>query len=108
MVGAGLIAVARISSGRADDSYLGAMMSALARSLGLDQSRAAELVSEPVTALELDASFAARAESCASQPDEADGNVLVDRIVGSDRLRSDPRDEPRKRREAPRPVQIEP
>lgn len=57
MVGAGLITVARISSGRADDSYLGAMMSALARSLGLDQSRAAELVSEPVTALELDASL---------------------------------------------------
>jgi hypothetical protein len=72
MVGAGLIAVARISSGRADDSYLGAMMSALARSLGLDHSRAAELVSELVTALELDASLA-RAESCASQPDEADG-----------------------------------
>jgi len=36
VVGAGLIAVARISAGRADDTYLSAMLVALARSLGLD------------------------------------------------------------------------
>ncbi len=36
VVGAGLIAVARISAGCADDAYLSAMLVALARSLGLD------------------------------------------------------------------------
>ncbi len=55
VVGAGLIAVARISAGRADEAYLGAMLSALARSLGLEQSRAEALVSEPLVPLELDA-----------------------------------------------------
>jgi AcrR family transcriptional regulator len=54
VVGAGLIAVARISAGRADEAYPAAMLSALARSLGLDQSRAAALVSEPLSPLELD------------------------------------------------------
>ena len=55
VVGAGLIAVARISAGRADEAYLGAMLSALARSLGLEQSRAEALGSEPLVPLELDA-----------------------------------------------------
>ncbi len=54
VVGAGLIAVARISASRADEAYLGAMMSALTRSLGLDPSRAEMLVSEPLAPLELD------------------------------------------------------
>ncbi len=56
IVGAGLIAVARISAGRADEAYLGAMLSALARSLGLDQSRTEALLSEPIAPLELDGS----------------------------------------------------
>ena len=49
VVGAGLIAVARISAGRADDAYLSAMLLALARSLGLDPVRAEALLSEPVS-----------------------------------------------------------
>ena len=53
VVGAGLIAVARISAGRADDAYLSAMLLALARSLGLDPVRAEALLSEPLAPLEL-------------------------------------------------------
>ncbi len=53
VVGAGLVAVARISAGRADDAYLGALMSALTRSLGLEKNRAEALVSEPLAPLEL-------------------------------------------------------
>ena len=55
VVGAGLIAVARISAGRADDAYLSAMLLALARSLGLDPVRAETLLSEPVAPLDLSA-----------------------------------------------------
>ena len=55
VVGAGLIAVARISAGRADDAYLSAMLLALARSLGLDPVRAETLLSEPVEPLDLSA-----------------------------------------------------
>ena len=54
VVGAGLIAVARISPARADDAYLAAMLSALARSLGLDKSRTQTLLSAPLSSLELD------------------------------------------------------
>ncbi|HKI13685.1 MAG TPA: TetR/AcrR family transcriptional regulator [Roseiarcus sp.] len=55
VVGAGLIAVARISAGRADDVYLSAMLLAVARSLGLDPVRAETLLSEPVAPLNLSA-----------------------------------------------------
>lgn len=48
VVGAGLVAVARISAGQADDAYLRAMLLALARSLGLDRARAEALLSEPI------------------------------------------------------------
>ncbi len=54
VVGAGLIAVARISAGRADEAYLSAMLLALARSLGLDPVRAETLLAEPVAPLDLD------------------------------------------------------
>src|SRR5262245_48241463 len=55
IVGAGLIAVARISAGCADDAYLGAMLLALARSLGLDRPRAESLLHKPLAPLELEA-----------------------------------------------------
>ncbi len=55
VVGAGLIALARISAGHADEAYLRAMLSALARSLGLAKSRTEALLSEPLVPLELDA-----------------------------------------------------
>jgi len=54
VVGAGLIAVARISAGRADEAYLGAILSALARSLGFDADRTAALLAEPLAPLALD------------------------------------------------------
>jgi len=54
VVGAGLLAVARITGGRADDAYLNAMLLALARALGLDPTRAEALLSEPLEPLELD------------------------------------------------------
>ncbi len=53
VVGAGLIAVARISAGQANDAYLDAMLLALARSLGLGKRRALALLSEPVAPLKL-------------------------------------------------------
>ncbi len=55
VVSAGLIAVARISAGRADDAYLSAMLLALARSLGFDPVRAETLLSEPVEPRDLSA-----------------------------------------------------
>ena len=54
VVGAGLIAVARISARRADEAYLAAMLSALARSLGFDPARTEALISEPLAPLKLD------------------------------------------------------
>ena len=54
IVGAGLVAVARISARRADDAYLGAMLLALARSLGLDGARAEALISQPLAPLALE------------------------------------------------------
>ncbi len=53
VVGAALIAVARISEGRADEAYIGGMLSALARSLGLDPGRTEVLISESLAPLEL-------------------------------------------------------
>ena len=55
IVGAGLVAVARISAGRADDAYLRAMLLALARSLGLDSAQWEPLLSQPVEPLALEA-----------------------------------------------------
>jgi len=55
IVGAGLVAVTRISARRADDAYLHAMLLALARSLGLDGARAEALLSQPLAPLALDA-----------------------------------------------------
>ena len=54
IVGAGLVAVARISARQADDAYLGAMLLALARSLGLDGARAGALISQPLAPLALE------------------------------------------------------
>ncbi|HVP99108.1 MAG TPA: hypothetical protein VMS87_07635, partial [Roseiarcus sp.] len=54
IVGAGLVAVARMSAGRADDAYLRAMLLALARSLGLDSARAEALISQPLAPLALE------------------------------------------------------
>ena len=55
IVGAGLVAVARISARRADDAYLDAMLLALARSLGLDSARAKALLSQPLAPLAFEA-----------------------------------------------------
>ena len=55
VVGAGLIAVARISADRTNDAYLRAMLLALARSLGFDQGRAEAILSEPVEPVDLNA-----------------------------------------------------
>ena len=55
IVGAGLVAVARISAGRADDAYLRAMLLALARSLGLDSAQWEALLSQPLAPLALEA-----------------------------------------------------
>jgi len=54
IVGAGLVAVARISARRVDDAYLVAMLLALARSLWLDGARAEALISQPLAPLALE------------------------------------------------------
>ena len=54
IVGAGLIAVTRISAGQADGAYLDALLFALTRSLGLDASRARALISAPLAPLDFD------------------------------------------------------
>ena len=54
IVGAGMIAVARISTGQADEAYLDAMLLALMRSLGLDDERAQALISAPLAPLDFD------------------------------------------------------
>ena len=55
VVGAGLIAVTRISADRTNDAYLRAMLLALARSLGFDQGRAEAILLEPVAPVDLNA-----------------------------------------------------
>jgi AcrR family transcriptional regulator len=55
VVGLGLVAVARIAEGRADERYLNEMLLALARALGLKPGRAAAILSAPLAPLELDA-----------------------------------------------------
>ena len=55
VVGAGLIVVARIATGKADDLYVKAMLLALARALGLDARRAEALLAEPLAPLDFDA-----------------------------------------------------
>jgi AcrR family transcriptional regulator len=54
VVAAGLIAVARISTGAADPDYLLGMMLALTRSLGLEAATAEALVTEPIAPIEFD------------------------------------------------------
>ncbi len=54
IVGAGLIAVARMSTGRADEDYLRAVLFSLMRSLGLARDRAEALIAEPLAPLNLD------------------------------------------------------
>ena len=54
IVGAGLIAIARMSRGRADEAYLRAVLLSLMRALGLAQDRAEALVAEPLAPLDLD------------------------------------------------------
>ena len=55
IVGVGLVAVARIAQGRADDRYVTAMLLALARALGLEPARAAAILSAPLATLDLGA-----------------------------------------------------
>ena len=55
VVGVGLVAVARIAQGRADEGYLVAILLALARALGLEPKRAAAILSEPLAPLDLGA-----------------------------------------------------
>jgi AcrR family transcriptional regulator len=55
VVGLGLVAVARIADGRADDRYLTAMLLTLARALGFEPARAAAILSAPLAPLDLDA-----------------------------------------------------
>ncbi len=55
IVGVGLVAVARIAQGRADDRYVTAMLLALARALGLEPARAAAILSAPLAPLDLGA-----------------------------------------------------
>ena len=54
LVGAGLVTVTRISARRADETYIRAMLLALARSLGPDQRRAEAILSQPLAPLALD------------------------------------------------------
>jgi hypothetical protein len=54
IVGAGLIAVTRISFGQTDDAYLDAMLLPLMRSLGLDGERALALISAALAPLDFD------------------------------------------------------
>ena len=54
IVGAGVVAVARISARRADDTYLHAMLLALSRALGLGSARAEALLLQPLAPLALE------------------------------------------------------
>ena len=51
VVGVGLTVVARIAAADADEAYVNAMLLALARALGFDLARAAELCSTPLASL---------------------------------------------------------
>ena len=53
IVGAGLVAVTRISARRADEAYVRAMLLALSRSLGLDRAQAEAILSQPLSPLSL-------------------------------------------------------
>ena len=53
IVGAGLVAVARLSAGLADEAYLRAVLLTLMRGLGLPSDRAERLIAEPLAPLDL-------------------------------------------------------
>lgn len=53
IVGAGLVAVARLSAGLADEAYLRAVLLTLMRGLGLPSDRAESLIAEPLAPLDL-------------------------------------------------------
>ena len=55
VVAVGVMIVARIAAGDADDAYVIAMLLALARALGFDLARAEALLSEPLAPLKLNA-----------------------------------------------------
>ena len=55
VVAVGVMIVARIAAGDADDAYVKAMLLALARALGFDLARANALLSEPLAPLDLGA-----------------------------------------------------
>ena len=55
VVAVGVMIVARIAAGDADDAYVNAMLLALARALGFDLARAEALLSAPLAPLDLDA-----------------------------------------------------
>ncbi len=55
IVGAGLVAVTRISARQADETYLCAVLLGLSRSLGLNRTRAEALLSQPLAPLALEA-----------------------------------------------------
>jgi AcrR family transcriptional regulator len=78
IVGAGLVALARISARRADDAYLRAMLLAVARSLGLDGPRAEALLSLPLAplTLEVDSLLMRSNARFAKQPTSAGGAPL--------------------------------
>ena len=86
IVGAGLVAVARLSARRADDAYLHAMLLALARSLGLDGARAETLLSQPLAPLALKAELAPHAQS-RPLPEAAAAKARGGRLGGLGRLR---------------------
>jgi hypothetical protein len=53
IVGAGLVAVERLSAGLADEAYLRAVLLTLMRGLGLPSDRAEKLIAEPLAPLDL-------------------------------------------------------
>ena len=55
VVAVGVMIVARIAAGAADDAYVSAMLLALARTLGFDLARAEGLLAAPLVPLSLDA-----------------------------------------------------
>ncbi len=55
VVAVGVMIVARIAAGAADDAYVSAMLLALARTLGFDLARAEGLLAAPLAPLSLDA-----------------------------------------------------
>ena len=54
IVGAGLIALSRITTGQADDAYIAAMLLALLRCLGFAEDRATSLIAAPLAPLDFD------------------------------------------------------